>query len=68
MVPLITGEITIGHHVCEMACGVNMFDLALGSKFILSNNQSSVTRGSGTRVSSSDFTLNDDFYRSFIVF
>ena len=36
-------QTTCGQHVRELVLGVNMFDLDLGSKLILSNNQSSAT-------------------------
>ena len=43
MVPLITCEISLGQYVCELVLGVNVFDLDLGPKLILSNNQSRAT-------------------------
>ena len=39
----ITCEISICQCVCELVLGVNVFDLNLGSKLILSNNQSRAT-------------------------
>ena len=43
IVPLITCELSFGQNVCELTCGVNVTDLDLGSKSILSNNQSRAT-------------------------
>ena len=43
MVPLITCEIFLCQYVCELFFGANVFDLNLGSKLILSNNQSRAT-------------------------
>ena len=43
IVPLITCEITFAQNVSELVLGVNIFDLDLGSKLILSNNKSSAT-------------------------
>ena len=42
-IPLITCEASFGYHVCELFFGVNIFDLDLGSRLILSNNQSKAT-------------------------
>ena len=44
MIPLLTCEISLGWHVCELVFGVDVLDLDLGgSKLIRSNNQSSAT-------------------------
>ena len=43
MIPFITCEISLCQYVCELVFGVNVFDLDLGSKLILSNNQSRAT-------------------------
>ena len=43
MIPFITCEISLGQHVCELVLGVNVFDLIVESKLILSNNQSRAT-------------------------
>ena len=43
MIPSITCEISLCQYVCELVLGVNVFDLDLGSKLILSNNQSRAT-------------------------
>ena len=41
--PLITCEISFGQYVCELIFGVNVTDLDLGSKLILSNSPSRAT-------------------------
>ena len=44
IVPLVTCETPFSQHVCELVFGVNVTDLDfLGSKLILSNNQSRAT-------------------------
>ena len=43
MVPFITCEISLCQYVCELVLGVIVFDLDLGSRLILSNNQSRAT-------------------------
>ena len=43
MVPFITREPTLGHHVRESVFGVNTCDLDLGSNRILSDNKSNAT-------------------------
>ena len=43
MIPFITCEISLCQYVCELVLGVNVSDLDLGSKLILSNNQSRTT-------------------------
>ena len=42
MLPVITCEISLCQNVCELVFGVNVFDLDLGSRLILSNNQSRI--------------------------
>ena len=44
MIPLITCEISLCQCACELVLGVDVFVLFLGSKLILSNNQSRATR------------------------
>ena len=41
--PFITCETPFSQHVCELAFGVYVFDLDLGSKLILSDNPSTAT-------------------------
>ena len=43
MIPFITCAISLCQYVCELVLGVNVFDLDLGSKLILSNNHSRAT-------------------------
>ena len=43
IVPLVTCEITFGQYVCELMFGADVPNLNLGSKLILSNNQSRAT-------------------------
>ena len=47
MTPFITCEISLGQYVCELMFGVNVTDWILGSKFILSNNQSKAINSVG---------------------
>ena len=41
--PFVTCEIPFGQNVCEMMFGVDVPDLNLGSRLIVSNNQSKAT-------------------------
>ena len=43
MIPFITCEISLGQYACELVHGVNYLIWILGSKLILSNNQSRAT-------------------------
>ena len=43
MVPLITCEISFCQYICELVSGVDIFDLKLWIRLILSNNQSRAT-------------------------
>ena len=43
MIPVITCEISLGQHVCELVFGVNVFDMDFESKLIRSNSQSKAT-------------------------
>ena len=43
MIPFVTCQVSFGHYLCELVFGVDVFDLDLGVKLILSNNHSRAT-------------------------